>query len=112
MNFQQVKTINGVKSFEAMENGELILKGDALYLGEKLIKRGVETFSWYDNRVICVMGDITLLLERNGMEFISRYQIDKAIIYQSISNNNAVFTSELNLDDFTLKYEIIDCREL
>jgi len=108
MNYQQVKINGGVKSFKVHENGDFILTNDGLFFQEKKINERVETFSLSNERLIFVKGDATFLFKKRGAEFIEETQINKTIIYQSASKNDAVFTSELNLDDFTLRYEIVE----
>lgn len=107
MNYQQVKVNRGVNSFKVQENNEFTLTNDGLFLNEKKIDERVETFSLSNDRLIFVKEDTTFLFRKRGTEFKEETQVNKTIIYQSASINDAIFTSDLNLDDFTLKYEIV-----
>lgn len=108
MNYKQIKVNGGVKSFKVQENSEFILTNEGLYLQGKKIDERVETFSLSNDRLIFVKGDTTFLFKKSGVEFIKETQVNKTVIYQSVSKNDAVFTSELNLDDFTLRYEMVE----
>ncbi|MFA0964005.1 hypothetical protein AB9P05_19515 [Roseivirga sp. BDSF3-8] len=108
MNYQQVKVYRGVKSYKVQGNNKFVLTTDGLFFNEEKIDERVETFSLSNDRLISVKGNTTFLFVKRGDGFKEENQIHKTIIYQCTSLNDALFTSDLNLDDFTLNYEIVE----
>lgn len=105
MNYKLTNHLTTISSFEVTEQNLFVLKnGGDLFCNDNLIYGGVESFLSLDSAVIAISENKTNFLSLEGE--LTR-NIPKTILYHTLTNNSAVFSSNLNLDTFTLDYELI-----
>lgn len=93
-----------VKSFKVDGSNLFYVSREGLYLNDTLVAKEVDqtNYSLYGRFMVYLKGEVTHFEEE---------KIDKAILIDSLDNDTALFSSNFNLDDFTLQYELIDLKD-
>lgn len=104
MDYKLTKTIKEVRSFKATSEGLLYnTKNRRLYLENDLISEEVDIsgYTIYNGEPIYIKNDSTIIGQRT---------FDKSILIDSLTSDFAIFSSDFDVDQLTLVYEIVDVK--
>lgn len=95
----------GVKDFKVDDSNLLYLTNEGFFINETLVTKKVDRTNYftYNNIIVYSTGGSTYLGDR---------KIGKTILVSSLNKDVALFSSNLNLDDLTLQYELINLKDL
>lgn len=93
-----------IKSFQIIEGNLLYLNNKGLFVDDNQLTQEIENdyFTLYNNLPIYI---------QQGVTHIGEDSIEKSILVSSLNKDFAIFSSDLNLDDFTLRYELINIKD-
>lgn len=95
----------GVKDFKIDNSNFFYLSSKGFFFNDILISEKVDrtNYSLYNN---------TIVYSKGGTTYFGEQKIDKTILVSSLNNDVALFSSNLNLDNFTLQFELINLKDL
>lgn len=105
MLFKIEKKKTKIKSF-LLKNDKLIFINElGIFIDDDLEIEGVkdDLFTYFNNRLIFV---------QNSSTYIGDKKIEKSILLSSLHKSVGLFSSELNLEKYTLRYELINLDNL
>jgi len=93
-----------VKSFKLEGSTLYYLSREGLFFNDSLVAKGIDqtNYSFYNGVMVFLKGEITHIGEK---------KVDKSILVDSLYDYTAIFSSNFNLDDFTLQYEVLDIKD-
>jgi hypothetical protein len=99
--YNLTKVIENINSFRISEGHLLEVKKGGLYFDDNFIDERVDSYNYtfHDGSLIYLKGEET---------YIDNKVIKKTILIDTVLNDFALFSSDFNVKDFTLKYEFIN----
>lgn len=90
-----------IKSIKSINNKLLEVRDSGLYFDDVFISDNVDSYDFgiHGDDLIYLKGEET---------FVGEISISKSILINSIANDVALFSSEFNISDFTLRYEFVN----
>lgn len=95
----------GIKDFKVEGTNLFYVTSEGLFFNDALVAKVVDrtNYSLYDDIIVYSKG---------GTTYLGEEKIDKTIFISTLDNDTALFSSNFNLEDLTLHFELINLKNL
>lgn len=103
MSYKLREKKEGIKSYLVKDDQIAYINDSGILMNNELIVKGVnDLFTIHKGELIYV---------KNNSTHYQKKTINKSILVESLHDNIAIFSSDFKVENFTLKYEVIDLRD-